>query len=126
MPNPRIPHAARTLIAQVIENDPDATWQTVGSPDGFGVRRSIAIDEAFGDLAEVLKTTEDPRIEHVSMDKGSVIVRFVPTRVADESHPFGLAAAAEIIAASKPAKKTPPRKKAEAKTSPETIVPTED
>lgn len=126
MPNPRIPHAARTLVAQIIDIDPDTTWQTTGSPDGFGVRRSIVFDTPLDGLTDLLKTTEDPRIERVYTDKGATIVQFVPTRVADESHPFGLTAAAEIIEASKPEKKTPPRKKADTKTSPETIVPTED
>lgn len=95
---PRLPHAAKTLIAEA-----EAKWKTAkaephGEPDGLRVIRTVRFNKAVADkLAHLLDLLEDDRIAWVGKPKGGGLdVTFVPGIRADSREPFYLAIAEQI------------------------------
>lgn len=83
----RLPHGAKQLIKQVQELFPDATYETVGEPDGLGVYRTIKFDS---EVSEVLDYAfdyilhDDERIEGFHRtEAGFLHVEFVSGIEAD-------------------------------------------
>lgn len=85
----RLPHAAKTLIAEAAQLRPEAET-TTGEPDGLGVIREVTFDRTTGKLIQPL-IKDDPRIVSAVLGrKGGLVVTFVAGIAADDRTSFGL------------------------------------
>jgi hypothetical protein len=98
----RIPHSAKTLIAQVqarYNRKPDSragttTGTPVGDPDGLGVVRKVRFDKTSSQwLKDILPVMDDSRIVDFAVDDGRVVVEFSHRVDADRREKFPLAEA---------------------------------
>lgn len=89
---PRLPYAAKTLIAQVQERKPRTTYETVGEPDGFNVHRAIKFSKAASEwLAPIMEQISDRRVHSVNLTKdGYLHVVFTSRSYADDREAFPL------------------------------------
>lgn len=93
------PPAARRLIEQVRNHDPDAGLTPNGEVDGYGVTRSLTFDAKTTKwLKPILYAIADPRIAEVSEKGRKITVTFVSTADADHGHPFEIEAAEQALA----------------------------
>jgi hypothetical protein len=114
LPNQRLAYAAKTLLAEVADLFPDATY-VEGERNGRGVLIGLTFemasltDDDAADLANLLTLLHDPahnvdgRIEDVTHDEPehliAVTFRNQPT-IYDSRAPFGLADALSVLAGS--------------------------
>lgn len=90
---PRIPQAAKQLVKQVREIDPDIT-ATTSHPDGFRINRVVRFTGPnLSWLHESLVAIGDNRIDYVDLGDDEVVIGFVATVAADKKDPFPIEAA---------------------------------
>lgn len=95
---PRLPYAAKDLIAAVTDLKPKAKAEPVGDADGLNVHRTIKFDKPTSKwLAPLLEEIGDPRITGLELtDAGYLHVTFASGRPADIRGRFPLAAAETV------------------------------
>jgi len=94
----RLPYAAKQLMREVAHIDEGALSTPVVRPDGLGVWRSIAFDvETSAWLEPALRACADERIVSLVLDEDRLIVTFRPDISADETYPFGVRAADDVL-----------------------------
>jgi hypothetical protein len=94
---PRIPRAAKQLFSEIAAVVPDAGYDPVDDPDGFGVHRTFFVTGK--DVARILEAVSiDKRIKDVSGN----VVEFVTTVNADTSDIFNVARAQKVIGEAEP------------------------
>lgn len=95
---PRIPYAAKILIAQVQEHDPEMYWSTTGKPDHLNVSRTICFDPKTSVwLKPVLVANDDARIEKMRVYDKCLMVTFVRDRLADNQTSFMIEEADAVL-----------------------------
>lgn len=89
--------AAEELVRGVQRLRPDATWQIVGTPDGYRRRRSIQFDtDTSSWLRPILHAILDQRVAEVSLDE-QMTVTFVGDVRADRRDAYPLAIVAKVL-----------------------------
>jgi hypothetical protein len=97
---PRLPYAARTLIAQVLAEKPRALWTFASEPDGLNVVRTVRFDKRTSRwLSPLLDLLDDERIAAHYLSDGRLFVRFHPGPLADRHAPFPLSEARTVAEA---------------------------
>lgn len=95
---PELPPAARQLITQVTNHDPDAEATANGEVDGFGVTRSVTFDAKTSKwLSPILEVLADERIREISHKGRKLTVTFVGSALADHADPFEVEAAEQAL-----------------------------
>lgn len=110
---PRIPPAARTLVAQVLAARPDTEWEPAGEADGYKRYRKVRFVDAADWLEPVMEAHSDRRIVNYYVEDGDLFVMFVADVRADRTQPFEVDEALKVLEEDeKPAEKKPAKKAA--------------